>query len=415
MNEYDQIEQDIPLGDPTPPIIEQARGNGWDCAYYWFGKADDQGTDFFNPGIIERPDGPWLITRASGLHAQGFQYGQNSIIAFELDPTGKQPKRGKILKWPVDNAQQHFEDPRGFYHPGLNQTLIGCCTFLWNGPGDWTGPHQCLGAFDDDWECKKMDYPLVGGNPGSMEKITEHKNYEKNWLWFNHDNNLHLLYKADPWLVIKFGQRWSDREKYEGPTASWPYGHIRGGTTPVRVGDYYFTFHHSSLPWKGRYRRYYAGCLAFEARPPFYPKLITYQPLLSGSQNDTWAQRKPLVVFPCGSMFRDGKWTISMGVNDLKSAWVDIPHESLLKRMQPIGTDDSVIFPTMEVKSGETLKDKQRANAAKARAALAAKRAGLNGEPPLPKRRRKRRRITKPKDLAERRQKAIQEFDEAKT
>ncbi len=340
----EQINQDISKDDATPTIIEQAKSQGWNCEYYSFGKLDGQGTEFFNPGIIERNDGLWLITRASGHHPQGFMYGQNSIIAFKLDDTGKQPCYGKVLSWPVDNPQQHFEDPRGVYHPALGQTLIGCCTFTWDGPGNWSGPHQAFGAFDEEWNCKKMDYPVIGGNPASMEKIQKHSDYEKNWLWFLHEQNLILLYKANPWIVYAFGNRWSEKEDIRLPGASWPYGEIRGGTTPVRVGDYYFTFHHSSLPWRGRYRRYYAGCLAFKATPPFTPYLITSEPLLIGSQNDTWAQRKPLVVFPCGAIFKNGTWLVSLGVNDMVSAWLEVPHKDLLQRMVPIEQVSDTIF-----------------------------------------------------------------------
>ncbi len=491
----EELKEDIERDDLTPTVSEQARANGWSCEYYSFGKAEAPGVDYFNPSIIERNDGMWLITRASGQHPQGFMYGQNSIVAFKLHDSGKQPAYGKFLKWPVENAQQHFEDPRGVYHSALGQTLIGCCTFLWNGPGDWTGPHQAFGAFDDQWLCKKMDYPKIGGNPGSMEKITKHSDYEKNWLWFLHEQNLVLLYKANPWIVYIFGNRWSEKEEIRVPGITWPYGEIRGGTTPVRVGDYYFTFHHSSLPWRGRYRRYYAGCLAFDAKPPFTPRLITAEPLLIGSQNDTWAQRKPLVVFPCGAIIKNDTWLVTLGVNDMVSAWLEVPHQDLLKRMVPVDKVGDQIFSdyglpehqklvnkhlsvpvlaesslsprdgearenTSEVvtavksvdsRGGQKLSKKKRKPfspealqnlrnaAAKARAARMAKRSipewkggidsatyvdsngqerfksglGQTKRDLLPKRRRKRRR--KPKDLAERREKAIQEFDASKT
>ncbi len=476
----DQIDKDIEHDDSTPSVLEQAKTAGWKCEYYTFGKAEEPGIDYFNPGIIERPDGLWLLTRASGLHPQGFMYGQNAIIAFKLSDNGKQPCYGKVLKWPVDNPQQHFEDPRGFYHPSIGQTLIGCCTFLWDGPGAWSGPHQAFGAFDEEWNCKKMDYPVIGGNPGTMEKITAHKDYEKNWLWFLADGNLVLLYKANPWTAIVFGNRWSEKQEIKIPGVTWPYGEIRGGTTPVKVGDLYFTFHHSSLPWKGRYRRYYAGCLAFDAKPPFTPRLITNEPLLIGSQNDRWSQRKPLVVFPCGALYKNETWLVTLGVNDLISAWLELPHKDLFARMQPVEEVADPIFtdyglpkekqiitnggdveckfqmekedsdlshrinsdaaPTVQPVGAAKKKRKPfspealanlRAAAAKARAVRMARRKGMvidpaqtvenvltmevprNGEPPLPKRRRKRRR--KPKDLAERREKAIQEFDASKT
>lgn len=392
-------EPDIPQSDSVPSIIDQAKSQGWKCEYYSFGKLDDQGTDYFNPSLVLREDGIWLLTRASGLHPRGFMYGQNQIVAFKLDDVGKQPHHGKVLHWNDALQLQHFEDPRGFYHPRLGQTMMGCCTFMWNGPGDWTGALQVFGAFDNDWVCKKVDYPKIGGNPGKVEKVLP-KHYEKNWVWWLHEERLHLLYKANPWTVYTFENRWSERVEYKLEALTWPWGEIRGGTPPVQVGDLFFTFHHSSLPWKGRYRRYYAGCIGFETTPPYRPRLITSEPILQGSQNDIWAQRKPLVVFPCGALHLNNHWLISMGVNDMKAAWLELPHESLLQRMKPIEDVTGQIFqsaiPSALILSGsgeaklnaepdrlnaldtqqaaQTTLEKRRAALVKARAARAAKR-----------------------------------------
>lgn len=369
----EQIEEEISKDDSTPSILQQAEKEGWKAGYYDFGKAEG-GRDWFNPSIVEREDGIWLLVRGSEPHPQGFRFGQNHIWAFELDSSGHQPKRGIRLRWPVDVPDQHFEDPRGFYNINIGQTIIGACTFVWYPEGTWTGAHQCIGSFNDQWECSKMDYPKLGGSPGMLEMITDRKRYEKNWLPFLHDNRLHILYKAKPWMVVGFGQRWSDVEPYQGEGVEWAYGDVRGGTSPVKVGDNYFTFPHSSLPWRGRYRRYYAGAMAFEAKPPFRPTMITPEPILRGSQNDVWSQRKPLVVFPCGALYRNGTWLITCGVNDMKAAWVEIPHEDVLKRMVPIGNTHSTVFPSTGLSDAEILKQKRRVNAAKAREALAAKR-----------------------------------------
>jgi hypothetical protein len=60
-------------------------------------------------------------------------YGQNRLIAFLLDETGKVPKMGKILQWPVENPQQHFEDPRGVlsftvFNKRLSELVHSCGT-----------------------------------------------------------------------------------------------------------------------------------------------------------------------------------------------------------------------------------------------------------------------------------------------
>src|SRR5216117_3546386 len=96
----EEITEEIPQTDSTPSIIEQAKVAGWNADYYYFGKLEGEGSDYFNAGLIERPDGIWMLTRASGLHAQGFMYGQNSIVAFKMDGGGKIPTHGKILRWP---------------------------------------------------------------------------------------------------------------------------------------------------------------------------------------------------------------------------------------------------------------------------------------------------------------------------
>lgn len=423
------IENEISKDDSTPSILNQARENGWNAEYYNFGKAE-VGRDWFNPSIVERDDGIWLLVRGSEPHPQGFRFGQNFIWAFEMDATGKVPKRGIRLQWPVEILDQHFEDPRGFYHPGIDQTIIGACTFTWHSDGTWTGAHQCLGSFNDKWECSKMDYPKIGGSPGRLEMITDKKRYEKNWLPFLHDNQLHILYKANPWKIIGYGQTWSDFHGYEGKGVTWAHGEIRGGTSPVKVGDYYFTFPHSSLMWKGRYRRYYAGAMAFDSKPPFKPRMITPEPLLMGSQNDIWAQKKPLVIFPCGALYKNGTWLVTCGVNDMKAAWVELSHESLLKRLQPIEGVAAPIFSANGLSAAEVRKEKLRANLVKARAARAAKRGvsqATNKEdmlasgfpnggssPSAPISRKRRRRIKRRKDMGFNRQQALAEHETKK-
>jgi predicted GH43/DUF377 family glycosyl hydrolase len=391
--------EDRAIEDSTPTVTDQAKAQGFECQYYHFGKLEGDGSDYFNPSIVERPDGKWLLVRRAEPHPQGFMYGQNALWAFMLDETGTVPKMGKKLHWPVDEPSQQFEDPRGFYYPRINQTLIGACTFVWYQHQRWTGPHQCFGAFDHEWNCVKMHYPVIGGNPPGMERIEKHENYEKNWLWFLNNDKLHLLYKAKPWLIFQFGETWNEPKAWKLDNGiTWVYGDIRGGTTPIQVGDYYFTFHHSSLPWQSKYRRYYAGCLAFEAVPPFYPKFVTKEPILIGSQNDIWAEGKPLVVFPCGAIFNEGNWLVSLGVNDMRAAWLKLSHKSLLAKMSPIG-DVQPIFTESGLSKRELWKQKLRENIAKARAAKAAKKelaiANPNGEVRFRKRRMKRKVVKK--------------------
>ena len=64
-----------------------------------------------------------------------------------------------------------------------------------------------------------------------------------------------------------------------------------------------------------------------------------------------------------------------VGINDLRSGWVELRHESLLKKMKPVSETTTPILPDVVLLSKEEqLKNKLRANAAKARAAKALKR-----------------------------------------
>jgi predicted GH43/DUF377 family glycosyl hydrolase len=337
-------EQPVAVGDDTPKIQDQAKSHGWACDIFNFGKAEQQGTDLFNPGLVRRPDGLWLLVRRSEAMS-GMPYGMNKIVAFKLDQDRK-PTVGVPLNFPDSKDSEQFEDPRGVFWN--NQTWIGVVNFEWFPNGSWTGAHQAIGIFQDQsndsmveqekwlssWRPIGRRDPIVGTNKGAAGHTDGRHN--KNLTYFFLHDKLHCVYTSDPWLVVEFGNKWEEQVHHVGEGPKWKYGLIRGGTPPVLVGDKFYTFFHSSLPWRGRYRRYYMGALAFEATPPFKPVLWTQEPLLIGSQNDFWHQQKPLVVFPCGAVMENGKWLVTFGVNDLKSAWIEIPHEDLQKMLDPI-------------------------------------------------------------------------------
>lgn len=332
-------EQPVEVGDETPSIREQAAKRGWACDYFDFGRAETLGVEFFNPGLVRRPDGLWLLVRRSEV-TPGMWYGRNAIWACKLDEN-KKPLGGPMLQFPNSKVDEQFEDPRAVFWN--NQTWIGCVNFTWFTNGSWTGAHQMIGVFqdkggsditDETWHPLVRRDPIIGTNRGTAGHT--HGKHNKNLLWWFIDGKLHCLYTSDPWNVVQFGNKWEEQIPYVADGVIWKYGVVRGGTPPVRAGDFFYTFFHSSLPWRGRYRRYHMGAIAFETSPPFRPVFWTQEPILSGSQNDPWAQKKPLVVFPCGAVLENGKWLISLGVNDLKSAWIEIPHDDLTRLLKPI-------------------------------------------------------------------------------
>lgn len=335
--------------DTTPPIREQAAAKGWLAGFWNFGKAEQPGVDFLNPGLVRRHDGLFLLVRRSEAR-EGMSFGFNQIWACKLnDEDYKTPVGGPPLQFPDSTVDEQFEDPRAIHWNG--QTWVGACNFIWFPNGTWTGAHQCLGVFGDDplWTPIARRDPPVGTNTAARGHTNGKHN--KNLLWWFIDDKLYCLYTSDPWLIVEFGNSWKEQKHHtSSEQVRWKYGWVRGGTPPVQIGDLFYTFFHSSLPWQGRFRRYYMGAIAFEAKPPFRPKLWTQEPILVGSQNDHWSEGKPLVVFPCGAIHEGDRWIISLGVNDLKCAWLELPHDDLLQLLSP-----APVMPGMSLLAEQTI------------------------------------------------------------
>lgn len=324
---------------PTPVkklrVVDSITRQGWNAGFFNFGKAKKEGVDFFNCGLVERPDGTWLVARRSQAHPK-IKIGMNDIVCFLLED--KVPVR--YVKADIQSTfpgQEHFEDPRAIYHNGV--TYISCCNFIIKGNG-WTGAHQVVAAMDNEWKTIKRFDPVFGGNGSDLGQQT---GIEKNWNWVFYDGAPYLIYSTCPeHHVARFNCSFQIEEGFVAnqyvtpwPEGIWKYGQARGGTPPVRVGNEYWSFFHSSTVWRDTapVRQYHMGAYAFEAEPPFRITKITPEPLLSGSPYDRWGEGKPLVVFPNGSLLRDRTWFVTLGVNDLDSAWLDIPHADLKERM----------------------------------------------------------------------------------
>lgn len=313
-----------PRIDPNnPPSITQQ--TPWLCDYFNFSKSSlppQVGTDYFNCGLVTRPDGDWLLVRRSRQY-QHCPFGLNDIVVFKL-VDGTQPTEGKPLLIRSFYSDEHFEDPRGIYHNG--KTYISCTNFIWAPRG--SGAHQIICEFDDNWNLVKRYDPIYGGNGAHCYN---NKRQEKNWLWYVFEDKPHLLYSADPHDIAQFTWDFKAALRYETkPQLRWQWGQIRGGTPPFLVGDEYWTFYHSSIDWaSGNVRRYFMGAYAFESNPPFKITRYTKDPILCGSQQDVWAPGKPYVCFPNGSVLRHGEWLVTLGVNDLASAFICVEHSAL--------------------------------------------------------------------------------------
>jgi len=327
--------------DVAPPAPEslhevqrlemQAQMKGWAAGIYDFGRARMEGVDYFNCGLVVPPFDPaaeYLIVRRSRW-SRNDQMGINDLMAFRLENNRLIEGRKIQMEWRYE--MEHFEDPRAYVLGG--QLFISCCNFQRNRKGTHF-PHQIIAEINRDWVSVQRYDPVYGNNGHDTWSNTKH---EKNWLWFEDAGQYRfLLYQSQPLTIVPFHHDF----KPVGPPpfvdnwspTLWAYGAIRGGTPPVLVDGEYWTFFHSSYPWREGKRQYHMGALAFSAEEPFRVTRVTPAPLLSGSQYNRGGTTKLPCIFPCGARYQHGTWKIVGGSNDIDCFWALIPHRDICQR-----------------------------------------------------------------------------------
>lgn len=281
-----------------------------------FALPPSHGVTYYNPGWVEVRGKSFLVPRRV--------VGEKSdITVFEID--GFTPINQRDLELDAPEGCQ-LEDPRAIYKNGMIYLSYTMCYRVRGQARKWC--HVRVSKLDSDWKLVKNYDPECGFNAKDWQR---NNGCEKNWLWFFHNEELQMIYRANPHTVCEF-----DLEFDRKGTCStrcdlgWESGEIHGGTPPVLKEDYYWTFFHSSIP-KTHPRTYFMGAYAFMSKPPFSITRITPKPLLTGSRDyPNQSPGKSLVIFPCGSALRDGEWLVTLGVNDLQCNWTMINHEELI-------------------------------------------------------------------------------------
>lgn len=307
--------------EDMPPIAEQT---SWPIGF--FGFPITRNVCHFNCSITRDGEGQlWLFVRR--WERRGPKDWHSRLLACRINKMLDVVSTQEVSKF--DDPFVQLEDPRAIWREG--KFFISLC--FWSQAHHYEA-RQMFIELNDKLELVADSMPPYGFNDPDAD-TPETGAREKNWVWFNHEGQWMFVYQYAPHTVVTANGKTvhvTDSPK------QWPYGEIRGGTPPVRVGDEYLTFFHSSLPWKKRQKRYYVGAYCFEATPPFRVTRITTKPLLAGSEHDPRMNGGPLVVFPCGNVFDGKDHLVSFGVNDEACAWIRIPHTELLERMEPCNT-----------------------------------------------------------------------------
>lgn len=306
---------------PVPSVLEQTK---WPCGFFQFPYRYK--IQYFNPSLLDWLGRRYLVVRRRHISVHP---GRNDIAIWLMDGNLNLLKEEQII-FPIRHPNENFEDPRAINAAG--SFWLSYATFR----APWTLHHVHQGAAIINLKRQAIEVYHVqyGGNGAHNLGNTEN---EKNWVWFLHDGAMHFVYSPTPHVVVKTN-RATVVQDWQEKSFNWRYGLPRGGTSPVLADGLYWSFFHSSLdinPDPPR-RRYYLGVYAFQAKPPFKPVLYTRKPLLTGSEADPREPSAPLCVFPCGAAKDNESWLVTFGVNDCACAWIRIPHQEILRKVDMV-------------------------------------------------------------------------------
>ena len=287
---------------------------------------------YFNSGVCRAWHGLVVARRStqikSGSVTRGWRQNASHVDLFELDHSTMELRRRLSLNERLGDFFVNMEDPR------LVATEEGFEVWCanWKVETGRTIIRQCVVSLGPSFEVRSIDFPVFGGNDGSL--------YEKNWGPF--DQGRFFVYSSDPNHVVvnrKTGESWVT----PGLLISRP-DTMHGGTPPLDLGDRYLCISQSSaaseiytiggLSVGARWYRVWA--YTFEKEPPFRILECSRQPILVGSLRNPCQEGSPASVFPGGLLqLRPDELLLVAGINDCKTGWATLPVSQVLNFLEP--------------------------------------------------------------------------------
>jgi glycosyltransferase involved in cell wall biosynthesis len=312
------LRHDNHLYQKTETVEDQCQERGWKVETFEFEKMLDEVV--FNPSVAA---GNWFFR--SSLILDGNRR-KSRIFATKGEIKAGLKQRTWIDLTGVSGDE--FEDPRAILH---EEGLAVSYTRL--SPRAY--PSQEIAFLNHDLSIRDLWHPPIGKNGLNPRGAS---GSEKNWIWFQHEGAWYCIHWLEPMQVYRV-ENGQPVEKFETDAVnkSWRFGSKHGGAPPTRVGDEYFGFCHSLMPWFGRDRsRYYISAYAFEARPPFRMTRLPRGPLLESEDDLRYRNTPCSCVIVGGAEYKDGLWTLAAGVRDDASLKIQIPHEHILKHLETV-------------------------------------------------------------------------------
>lgn len=180
-----------------------------------------------------------------------------------------------------------------------------------------------------------------GGGYGVAEEFCPtypgRNSWEKNWGFFEHDGQLYCVYSITPHRILRITAGGHKAElayesEWSPPTIC---GELRGGASPVRVGDEFYSFFHG-VAGQTKDRVYSAGLYTFEAKPPFRPSRSMRRQLMLPSQKDRPSAHMPHCVYPGGAYLSGHHWHIAYGYYDHECRMAQFHSGEIEKALIPV-------------------------------------------------------------------------------
>lgn len=286
----------------------------------------DDPREVFNASLFRRSNGELLMAYRVGQGGSGVH-----VCRMNEDLT---PGPSTHLMLHHDHCRSSREDPRLFEHRGrLHVAFVGVVGDPANSnPGS---THVLYARLNDQTlQAEQEWHPIyAGANPV----------WEKSHGYFSFEGELFTVYTIQPHVVLHVRGNEAFLFTEHHTQMPWIGGHLRGGASPVQVGDEFWSFFHGSVEQGAATpsgpaptKTYTVGVYCFEAKPPFRPTRIIPTPILWARQED----REPAwcaIVFPCGAVKDGDRWRVSAGVHDRRIDVFEFSHrelESLMVKVQ---------------------------------------------------------------------------------
>ena len=252
-----------------------------------------QRRDVLNGSVMRFANKKLLAYRCGWQHAR--------IWLAELDDDFH-PRWNRRLEIPlIDENRRGCEDPRLFVYKGqLHVAYAGI-----QPKGNDVVTHQMFCRLNDRLRAQENFFP----------QYRHRAAWEKNWQFFSFDDELYAVYMIQPHTVLRIdGELATGVQKISWPCL-WKGGPLRGGASPVLVGDQFYCFVHD-VNDQVKPRRYNMALYTFEAAPPFRVRRVVQTPLLAPDVYRRPRFDTPDCVYPCGAYMSGDRWIVSYGYFD---------------------------------------------------------------------------------------------------